>query len=262
LLTEKTVKIIKKVVKDRNSQIEWNPELKKGVRENMKEEKEWWGHESRGISPIGGKSKRSLTFKSGPHSSREEAAKAVFKAKPKAKAVQTGYGKGGGHFDMQWHKKEEMKEEIINNIDLQEGSHKELGKLFPELKDNPTSHRERMVHSVTRYDRKQQEKASTDPKHYHNPHALGQYLGAVDRAHEDMTKGFSPADSINHHFNGTLANHLHKHCGTGGVDKDSMKKIHEKEVVGKEDFDENLVRYGLSKSLIEASKGILETKGE
>jgi hypothetical protein len=81
-----------------------------------------------------------------------------------------------------------------------------------------------MGHAVTRYDRKQEEKSIKNPKHYHNHYALGHYLGAADRAHEDLKKGHSLADAINNNFNGALARHLHKHFKTGDTDVDTKRK--------------------------------------
>jgi hypothetical protein len=81
-----------------------------------------------------------------------------------------------------------------------------------------------MGHAVTRYDRKQEEKSIKNPKHYYNHYALGHYLGAADRAHEDLKKGHSLADAINNNFNGALARHLHKHFKTGDTDVDSKRR--------------------------------------
>jgi hypothetical protein len=67
-----------------------------------------------------------------------------------------------------------------------------------------------LAHAVTRYDRRQQSSK------YHNPHALGLYLGAAERAQNDIKGGKSVVDAINTHFNGSLANHIHKTLKTGG----------------------------------------------
>jgi hypothetical protein len=89
----------------------------------------------------------------------------------------------------------------------------EKGAIFPHLDLSPDSHKTRMVHSVTSYDRSRQNKK--DYNHY----ALGHYLAASDRAHQDMLNGVSPTDAINRQFNGALARRLHKHLGTSQADK-------------------------------------------
>lgn len=93
-----------------------------------------------------------------------------------------------------------------------------------QLKEDHDEIRHGLVHAVTRYDRKQEERSQKNPKHYYNHYALGHYLGAVDRAHEDIKKGHSVATAINNHFNGALARHLHKHFKTGDTDVDSKRK--------------------------------------
>lgn len=80
-----------------------------------------------------------------------------------------------------------------------------------------------MAHTVTGYDRQQQGRADIKGD-YHNPNALGLYLGAVERAAADIKSGASHADAINNNFNGPLANRLHKSLKTGGKDKDSMRR--------------------------------------
>lgn len=80
-----------------------------------------------------------------------------------------------------------------------------------------------MAHVVTGYDRQQQGRADIKGT-YHNPNALGLYLGAVERAATAIKSGVPHADAINQHFNGALANKLHKALGTGGKDIDSMRR--------------------------------------
>lgn len=80
-----------------------------------------------------------------------------------------------------------------------------------------------LAHAVTRYDREQSDRADRKGGYY-NPHALGLYLGAVDRAHDSLKKGASHTDAINEHFNGPLANRLHKAFKTGGKDVDSTRR--------------------------------------
>ncbi len=73
-----------------------------------------------------------------------------------------------------------------------------------------------MAHAVTGYDRQQQARAQR-PGGYYNPNAIGHYLGAVQNASKAIAGGVSHADAINQHFNGPLANRLHKALGTGGT---------------------------------------------
>ena len=84
---------------------------------------------------------------------------------------------------------------------------------------------QQLAHAVTRYDRRQEDAAKKNPKRYHNPHALGLYLGAAERAHEDIKKGMSVVDAVNTHFNGSLANHVHKALKTGGRYKEGVDTV-------------------------------------
>lgn len=118
----------------------------------------------------------------------------------------------------------EMAEEDVIELALDEADDYGKGKIFKHMDDSHDSHRLRMAHSVTAYDRGQEARAAKNPKAYHNTYALGHYLGAVDRAHSEMKKGTSPAEAINKHFNGALAKRLHKHLGTGGVDLHTQQK--------------------------------------
>lgn len=237
MLAEKTVKIIKKVAKDRNSQINWNPELRKGIGNGMRNEEHLQEMQTR--------------------KHFQEVAKTVAVISDTAKRQEFAnhhakiFAKDNPKFD---HKKFHqacgtLHEGAVTEELLKEGAAKEMSKLFPELKDSPETHRQRMVHSVTRYDRKEEEKSHKDKRHYHNMYALGHYLGAVDRAHEDMSKGMHVKDAINNNFNGRLAAHLHKHCGSDGCVKEAVST-----------FDENKVRYGVSNSLIEVVKGVMKKK--
>jgi hypothetical protein len=81
-----------------------------------------------------------------------------------------------------------------------------------------------MAHSVTGYDRQQQERASKSRHGYHNPYAIGLYLKAVGHAHDDIKLGKSTEEAINNNFNGGLARHLHRELGTGGTDVDAMRR--------------------------------------
>ncbi len=80
-----------------------------------------------------------------------------------------------------------------------------------------------MSHAVTRYDRKQEEKANKKGGYY-NHYALGHYLKAVDNIHADISKGMSHADAINNNTLGALARALHKALKTGDTDRDTKKK--------------------------------------
>jgi hypothetical protein len=131
----------------------------------------------------------------------------------------------------------EMAEEDVIELALDEADDYGKGKIFKHLDDSHESHRLRMAHSVTAYDRGQEARAAKNPKAYHNTYALGHYLKAVDGAHGEMKKGTAPAEAINKHFNGALAKRLHKHLGTGGTDIDTMRKKswEEVEVVDKKE---------------------------
>ena len=87
-------------------------------------------------------------------------------------------------------------------------------KLFPHLDDTPDSHKLRLVHSVTQYDRQNEARAERKGQK-HNIYALGHYLAAVDRVHDDLKAGVHPAEAVDNHFNDNLAMRLHKHLGTG-----------------------------------------------
>lgn len=80
-----------------------------------------------------------------------------------------------------------------------------------------------MAHAVTGYDRQQADRAAAKGSYY-NHNALGLYLGAVERAAAEIKSGKSHADAINNHFNGSLANRLHKALKTGGRDVDSQRR--------------------------------------
>ena len=80
-----------------------------------------------------------------------------------------------------------------------------------------------LAHAVTGYDRQQQARADVKGSYY-NPNALGIMLGGASRAAESIKAGNNPAEAINNEFNGSLANHLHRSIGTGGVDVDTMRR--------------------------------------
>jgi len=87
-------------------------------------------------------------------------------------------------------------------------------KLFPHLDDTPDSHKLRLVHSVTQYDRQNEARAERKGQK-HNIYALGHYLAAADRVHDDLKAGVHPIQAVDNHFNDNLAMRLHKHLGTG-----------------------------------------------
>src|SRR5713226_1723145 len=87
-------------------------------------------------------------------------------------------------------------------------------KLFPHLDNTPDSHKLRMVHSVTQYDRQNEARAERKGQK-HNIYALGHYLAAADRVHDDLKAGVHPIQAVDNHFNDNLAMRLHKHLGTG-----------------------------------------------
>lgn len=107
-------------------------------------------------------------------------------------------------------------------------------KLFPHLDDSADSHKMRMVHALTTYDRKQADAHKKNPRRYHNPYAIGHYLHAADAAHEEMKKGTSPAEAVNNNFVGHLADHLHKQLGTGDTSTDTKRRALFKEHSGSE----------------------------
>lgn len=107
-------------------------------------------------------------------------------------------------------------------------------KLFPHLDDSADSHKMRMVHALTTYDRKQAEAHKKNPRRNHNPYAIGHYLHAADAAHEEMKKGTSPAEAVNNNFVGHLADHLHKQLGTGDTSTDTKRRALFKEHSGSE----------------------------
>lgn len=117
----------------------------------------------------------------------------------------------------------EVIKEEIEEVEIEEANDYGKGKMMKHMDDSHGSHRIRMVHSVTAYDRqnldRHQKKGS-----YYNHYALGHYLKAVDGAHDEMKKGTHPSEAINKHFNGPLAKRLHKHLGTGGTDIDTQRK--------------------------------------
>ena len=112
---------------------------------------------------------------------------------------------------------------LVSDV-LQEAQVSEVKKVFPSLDDSPDSHRQRLVHLVTDYDRRQEQRAAKT-KGYHNQYALGHYLRGVDSAHEHMKVGHSVADAINKSFNGALARHLHKGMQTGDTDIDTKRRM-------------------------------------
>lgn len=71
-----------------------------------------------------------------------------------------------------------------------------------------------LAHSLTRYDREQEHKASQG-RGSHNPYALGLYLGRAQDVADAVKGGTKLGDAINQHFNGPLANRLHRDLGTG-----------------------------------------------
>jgi len=87
-------------------------------------------------------------------------------------------------------------------------------KLFPHLDDTPDSHKLRMVHSMTQYDRQNEARAERKGQK-HNIYARGHYLAAADRVHDDLKAGVHPIQAVDNHFNDNLAMRLHKHLRTG-----------------------------------------------
>lgn len=80
-----------------------------------------------------------------------------------------------------------------------------------------------MAHAVTRYDREQADRSAKKGSYY-NPNAIGLYLGGVEHVAAAIKGGVSAGTAINSHFNGSLANRLHKALKTGGKDVDSMRR--------------------------------------
>lgn len=56
--------------------------------------------------------------------------------------------------------------------------------------------RRALLHAVTAFDRKQEERAARNPRAYHNAHALAQYLARVDDVLADIEAGATPTDAI------------------------------------------------------------------
>lgn len=107
--------------------------------------------------------------------------------------------------------------------ELQE-DYKSGKKVFAHLDDTPDNHRHRIIHSLSAYDATQQQRAAANPRAYHNPHALNLYMKSADEAYQSMKAGMAPADAINNHFVGYVADRLHKHLGTGGSSVDSQRR--------------------------------------
>ena len=53
-----------------------------------------------------------------------------------------------------------------------------------------------LVHAMTAFDRKEREKAQKKPRGYHNPYALGIYLGRLDDIMEDIKAGATVRSAI------------------------------------------------------------------
>lgn len=67
--------------------------------------------------------------------------------------------------------------------------------------------RQKLVHAVTEYDRKE------STKKYYNIHALPQYLRGIDEAMHLIDDGLSIRAALVHHFSGRLLNTLLRTMG-------------------------------------------------
>lgn len=117
-----------------------------------------------------------------------------------------------------------LREDLYMQTQALQEDYKSGKKVFAHLDDTPDNHRHRMIHSLTAYDSTQQQRAAANPRAYHNPHALSHYMKAADEAYQSMKAGMAPADAINKHFVGYVADRLHKHLGTGGTSIDSQRR--------------------------------------
>lgn len=81
--------------------------------------------------------------------------------------------------------------------------------------------RTKLTHAVTTFDRKQESRAAKNPRAYHNPYALPQYLTRVDDIMADIAAGASPADAVAAGFSaGPLRNACLKAIGAATTNKD------------------------------------------
>lgn len=128
-------------------------------------------------------------------------------------------GKGGGVFNRDSAREFANRIGLTSDSKVQAAAHQSMvGKVLASGDVHGA-----MAHAVTGYDRQQSERATTKGSYY-NHNALGLYLGAVERAAKDIKSGTPHVDAINSHFNGALANRLHKALKTGGKDIDSMRR--------------------------------------
>jgi hypothetical protein len=82
--------------------------------------------------------------------------------------------------------------------------------------------RDQLVHAVTAYDRKQEDKAKRNPRAYHNAYALPQYLARVDDIMADIANGASTEAAICAGFTpGALRNACLKAVGLAKSDVES-----------------------------------------
>jgi hypothetical protein len=82
--------------------------------------------------------------------------------------------------------------------------------------------RSELIHALTAFDAKQAARARKNPRAYHNPYALAQYIARVDDIMWDIANGATPHDAICAGFTpGPLRKAALKAIGSGYDDCDS-----------------------------------------
>lgn len=82
--------------------------------------------------------------------------------------------------------------------------------------------RSKLVHAVTAFDRKQEERAAKNPRNYYNVYALGQYLARVDDIMADIQNGATAQEAVIAGFSaGPIRNACLKAIGAAASNKDA-----------------------------------------